>query len=61
MLTDPVLLASALPNRLLAPLCSPPVELRFDRPFQFIIAHWPSGLAVFNGEIYTPEEWSSTA
>ncbi|EFN56846.1 hypothetical protein CHLNCDRAFT_57532 [Chlorella variabilis] len=38
---------------------NPPVDLRFDRPFLFSIVHCPSGLALFNGQIYKPEEWGA--
>lgn len=37
--------------------CSPPIDLRFDRPFSFDIVHDQSGLELFNGEIYKPDEW----
>lgn len=43
------------------PLRSPPIELRFDRPFVFDIVHEESGLALFNGEIYKVEEWKAQA
>lgn len=33
------------------------VVLRFDRPFVFAVVHGPSGLALFCGEVYKPEEW----
>jgi serine protease inhibitor len=50
-----------LDNPFSFPHCSPPVELRFDRPFQFLITHWPSGLALFSGDIYEPEKWDEAA
>ncbi|KAI7837489.1 hypothetical protein COHA_008680 [Chlorella ohadii] len=37
---------------------NPPIDLRFDRPFVFDIVHDATGLALFVGDIYRPEEWS---
>ena len=38
----------------------PPKDLivRFDRPFMFSIVHEETGLALFAGEVYQPEEWT---
>ncbi len=38
----------------------PPKELivRFDRPFMFSIVNKKTGLALFVGEVYKPEEWT---
>lgn len=33
-----------------------PLEFNFDRPFVFEIVHAASGLELFTGEIYVPEE-----
>ena len=40
----------------------PPPELfvKFDRPFVFSVVHEESGLALFTGEVYKPEEWKKT-
>ncbi len=37
----------------------PPPELfvKFDKPFVFTVVHDESGLALFTGEVYKPEEW----
>jgi serine protease inhibitor len=37
----------------------PPPELfvKFDKPFVFTVVHDTSGLALFSGEVYKPEEW----
>ncbi|PRW50775.1 ase inhibitor I4 serpin isoform A [Chlorella sorokiniana] len=37
----------------------PPIDLRFDRPFVFDIVHDATGLALFIGDIYKPEEWTA--
>ncbi|KAL4429192.1 hypothetical protein ABPG77_010171 [Micractinium sp. CCAP 211/92] len=37
------------------------IELRFDRPFAFAVVHGPSGLALFSGEVHSPEEWNGQA
>lgn len=34
------------------------MDLRFDRPFVFNIVHDDTGLELFTGEIYRPEQWS---
>lgn len=41
------------------PPCSPPIDLRFDRPFVFDIVHDATGLALFVGDIYKPETWEA--
>ena len=40
-------------------LCSPPIDMRVDRPFVFDIVHDATGLQLFTGEIYTPEKWAA--
>lgn len=35
------------------------IELKFDRPFVFAVVHGPTGLALFAGEVYTPEVWKA--
>ncbi|KAL4443399.1 hypothetical protein ABPG75_011136 [Micractinium tetrahymenae] len=37
------------------------IELRFDRPFAFAVVHKASGLALFSGEVHSPEKWSGQA
>lgn len=37
------------------------IELRFDRPFAFAVVHRASGLALFSGEVHSPEKWSGQA
>lgn len=38
----------------------PELNLRFDRPFAFAVAHRPSGTALFVGEVQAPEAWGQT-
>ena len=35
------------------------IELKFDRPFVFAVVHGPTGLALFAGEVYKPEQWQA--
>lgn len=37
----------------------PELFVRFDRPFAFAVVHEASGLALFVGEVYSPERWGS--
>ena len=43
-------------------MMQPPPELllRLDRPFVFVVVHEESGLALFTGEVYTPEKWKAS-
>lgn len=45
-----MMLRAALPMR-------PELHLRFDRPFVFVVAHVPTGGALFVSEVYRPEVW----
>lgn len=45
----------------LAAACRDEIELRFDRPFAFAVVHRASGLALFSGEVHSPEKWSGQA
>jgi serine protease inhibitor len=47
-----VMMVKSMPMR-------PPPELfvKFDKPFVFTVVHDVSGLALFSGEVYIPEEW----
>lgn len=40
-------------------VCREEIELKFDRPFVFAVVHGPTGLALFAGEVYTPEAWKA--
>jgi serpin B len=40
-------------------VCREQIELRFDRPFVFAVVHAPTGLALFTGEVHSPEEWKA--
>ena len=49
--TAVMLMRAALPVR------QEELEVRFDRPFMFVVVHVPTSTALFVSEVYEPERW----